>query len=258
MPAVQLNFKKIGKGRPMIILHGLFGNLDNWKSIANELQNEFTLYLVDLRNHGKSPHTSAMNYQLMSKDIQLLIEKEGLYRTNIIGHSMGGKVCFQLLQDIPDEIHKAMIIDITSRKHSSGLDNVFKGMFAIDIDSLVKRSDAETILSQYIPEPSTRQFILKSLERLPDNKFVWKINLKVLFDEYDKIGEEIKFTHKCDVPLTILSGSLSPYVQKEDIQFLNKEIFTELHWKVIQNAGHWVHAEKPLETIQEIREFFNE
>lgn len=255
MSAVSLNFKKLGDGEPLFILHGLFGSLDNWQTLANELMKNYTVYLIDLRNHGKSAHTSSMTYPLMSEDIQLLMNEEKLNTIHLVGHSMGGKVCYQLLKDCPERIKKAMIVDMSPKTYKSTHEEIFKAMLAIDLERLVKRSDAELILQEFIKEPSIRQFILKNLERLPDNRFEWRINLNVLYKDYDRICEEIIFNRDCDVPIRILSGSLSRYVVEEDIVHLNN-YFNSLSWITIKNAGHWVHADKPKETVEEIIKFF--
>ncbi len=255
MSAVQLNTKKLGNGKPIFILHGLFGSLDNWQTIANELLKHFTIYLIDLRNHGKSPHTHDMTYKLMSEDIQKLMLDEKLEKINIIGHSMGGKVCYQLLNDISNQIEKAMIIDIAPKRYKGGHDEVFKAMFSLDLDRLTKRSDAEFIISQYIPEKSVQQFILKNLDRQSDHCFEWKFNLETLYNEYDKICEEIIFDKVCNAPTRIISGSLSQYVTQAEIDKM-KTHFSNLSWHIVEDSGHWVHAEKPKEMLDEITSFF--
>ena len=60
---MKLNYKKSGKGQPFVILHGLFGSLDNWQTIARRLSERFEVYIVDQRNHGQSPHSEDWNYQ---------------------------------------------------------------------------------------------------------------------------------------------------------------------------------------------------
>ena len=104
MNPVSLNIKIQGNGPPILILHGLFGSLDNWQTIANALSNEFTIYLIDLRNHGKSPHTEAFSYTLMANDIMYMIQKYQLVKPFMIGHSMGGKVVLELINLYPNDI----------------------------------------------------------------------------------------------------------------------------------------------------------
>ena len=107
-----LHFKSSRKGEPLIILHGLFGMLDNWQTIANRLDNRYLVYLVDLRNHGRSPHMESMTYPEMAEDIVQLMDAEGIPAANILGHSMGGKVAMQLAFDHPLRVQKLIVADI--------------------------------------------------------------------------------------------------------------------------------------------------
>ena len=65
-----LNSKVIGSSHPLIILHGLFGSLENWNSIARELSTKFQVHIIDQRNHGKSFHSDDHTYYAMSLDLK--------------------------------------------------------------------------------------------------------------------------------------------------------------------------------------------
>jgi len=97
---MKLNFKKsgTGPGPPLVILHGLFGSLDNWFSIAKELVDHYTLYLVDQRNHGDSPHSNEWNYGVMVEDLRELLDAEGFgYQRDVL---VGGG----LIETYPERI----------------------------------------------------------------------------------------------------------------------------------------------------------
>ena len=109
---LSLNFKKSGTGPPLIILHGLFGMLDNWQSIANKLEAHYTVYLVDQRNHGRSPHHPSHTYPDLAEDIVHMMNHELLKEAFFIGHSMGGKTVMQLALEFPERVQKAIVVDI--------------------------------------------------------------------------------------------------------------------------------------------------
>ena len=88
---MRLNYKKLGEGEPLVILHGLFGMLDNWFTLGKKLSENYNVYLVDLRNHGQSPHSVEWNYKLMSDDLLNFLNEHNITKANLIGHSMGGK-----------------------------------------------------------------------------------------------------------------------------------------------------------------------
>ncbi|MEO6189186.1 MAG: alpha/beta fold hydrolase [Saprospiraceae bacterium] len=255
MSSVNLNYKKLGYKKPLIILHGLFGSLDNWQTIANNLQDDFTIYLIDLRNHGRSTHTDEMSYSLMAEDIISFMELQDIPSCKIIGHSMGGKVVLELLKDFPYKIEKAIVIDISVKAYKGHHEEIFKGMYSLNLSTLSKRTEADNQLTSHIPDSTTRQFILKSLDRKSDGSFEWKVNLNALYNNYSNINAEIKFTESIDSEVLFLMGENSNYLNAQD-EIELKGIFPNATFLTIKGAGHWVHAEKPLETLNAIKHFF--
>lgn len=74
---MKLNYKEIGEGAPLIILHGLFGSSDNWISIARKLGEKRKIFVIDQRNHGDSPHRDEFNYQVLSSDLKEFVDEIG-------------------------------------------------------------------------------------------------------------------------------------------------------------------------------------
>src|SRR5690606_10726753 len=95
---MKLAFKKLGSGEPLIILHGLFGSSDNWQTLGRQFAENFTVYLVDQRNHGHSPHSEDFSYDFMADDLAELFSDENIEKASIIGHSMGGKTAMRFAQ----------------------------------------------------------------------------------------------------------------------------------------------------------------
>jgi len=93
MPSLPLAHSVLGDGPPVLVLHGLLGQSRNWQGIARSLAERYRVFMVDLRNHGASPHDDEMTYPAMAGDVARLIEEAGLERPAVIGHSMGGNVC---------------------------------------------------------------------------------------------------------------------------------------------------------------------
>ncbi len=136
---MDLNYKTFGSGEPVIILHGLFGMLDNWKTMAKRLAEHYTVYIVDQRNHGRSPHTDEINYPLMAEDLRLFMENNWLYHAHLIGHSMGGKTVMQFALDNPDMTDRLVVIDIAPKAYTSNHDAIFDALLSVDISSLGSR-----------------------------------------------------------------------------------------------------------------------
>ena len=76
-----------GKGKPLIILHGFLGMSDNWKTLGTQFAaNGFQVHMLDLRNHGRSFHSDAFNYEVMMSDVAEYCRFHQLTKIDIIGH----------------------------------------------------------------------------------------------------------------------------------------------------------------------------
>lgn len=250
---MKLNFKKTGTGKPLVILHGLFGSADNWFSIAKELEKDFTLYLVDQRNHGDSPHSEEWNYGVMVEDLKELIDEEGLDRIYLMGHSMGGKTAMNFAVEYPERVDRLIVADIAPRYYEVHHQTILEGLNSIKLDQIKSRKEADDQLAKYIDEVGIRQFLLKSLGRNSEG-FVWKINLPVITENIEEVGEELDSDGKYEGPTLFLGGSNSNYIRQEDLPDI-LEHFPNYQIEFVQDAGHWLHAEKPEAVIQEVRRF---
>lgn len=251
---MKLNFKKSGSGEPLIILHGLFGSADNWFSIAKELEKDFTLYLVDQRNHGDSPQSEDWNYEVMADDIHELMDAEGIAKANLMGHSMGGKTVMKFAFKYPEKVNKLIVADIAPRFYPVHHQRILEGLNAIPIDELKSRKEADDILSEYIKIPGIRQFLLKSLGRNESGGFMWKINLPVITEKIEIVGEEIVSDKTFDKPTLFMGGENSDYITEKDKEEI-AEMFSNSHIIFIKNAGHWLHAEQPAAVVETVRAF---
>lgn len=250
---MELNFKKVGTGPPLVILHGLFGSADNWFSIARELDKEFTLYLVDQRNHGDSPHDDEWNYEVMVEDLRELLDEEGLEKVHLMGHSMGGKTVMNFALKYPERVEKLIVADIAPRYYPVHHESILEGLNSLDLKTISSRKEADDALANYISEPGIRQFLLKSLGRDADG-FAWKINLPVISKNIENVGEALPEGESFEGPTLFLAGANSNYVQQKDLPEI-LEFFPNYELEFVQNAGHWLHAEQPHAVVEEIRKF---
>jgi pimeloyl-ACP methyl ester carboxylesterase len=250
---MKLNYKKTGTGPPLVILHGLFGSADNWFSIARELDKEFTMYLVDQRNHGDSPHDDEWNYEVMVEDLRELLDEEGLVKVNLMGHSMGGKTVMNFALKYPERVEKLIVADIAPRYYPVHHESILEGLNSLDLKTISSRKEADDALANYISEPGIRQFLLKSLGRDADG-FAWKINLPVISKNIENVGEALPEGESFEGPTLFLAGANSNYVQQKDLPEI-LEFFPNYELEFVQNAGHWLHAEQPHAVVEEIRKF---
>lgn len=250
---MKLNFKKTGSGHPLVILHGLFGSLDNWFSIAKELTEHYTLYLVDQRNHGDSPHADAWNYDVMVGDLKELLDAEGLDKIYLMGHSMGGKTVMNFAVKYPEYVEKLIVADIAPRYYAPHHETILEGLNSLDLKSIQSRKEADEQLAEYVPELGTRQFLLKSLTRGSEG-FAWKINLSVISKNIENVGEALAEGSQFTGPTLFLAGGNSNYIQQKDLPDLESH-FPNHELEFVANAGHWLHAEQPHAVVEEMRKF---
>ncbi|MEZ4910029.1 MAG: alpha/beta fold hydrolase [Saprospiraceae bacterium] len=255
---MMLHHKITGQGFPIVILHGLFGSLDNWMSIAKHLADAgFMPVMLDLRDHGKSPHTDAINYPIMAEDVYHFMESNWIYEAIILGHSMGGKVAMTLTDLYPQVVSKLIVADISPRKYLEGHSNEFDALFSLDLTKLESRKEAEEHLNKTLKNPDTVQFFLKNLARKPENNFEWKFNLSLLYSHYPHILDAVHFHNEVKTPTLFLKGGRSPYIQVEDETLIYK-CFRQVEIQTIPNVGHWLHAEAPNAFLKAVLNFIED
>lgn len=240
---MKLNLQIHGEGEPLIIMHGLFGTLENWGSQIKAFAEHFKVYAVDMRNHGRSPHSDEISYPLMAADILELMDDQGLEKAHILGHSMGGKAAMQLALNHPERIDKLIVVDIAPVQYPHHHTDVFKGLNSVPLASLKSRGEADQLLSQHIDEPSVRQFLLKNLYRNEQKQFAWRMNLPALEQCYDAISLPPE-GQAYQAPMLFIKGEQSDYITP-DYRDAVLSLFPKASYKVIQGTGHWPHAEKP-------------
>lgn len=247
---MKLNYKKQGSGQPIIILHGLFGMLDNWQSIANQLAENHEVWLVDQRNHGRSPHADEHTYNLMAADLQELITDHHIEKPLLVGHSMGGKTVMWFAQKYPDIARALVVVDMGIREYPIHHDGIIDALHSLKVEEISSRNEADEQLAKHISSFGIRQFLLKNLHRKKEGGFEWKFNLPVLEAAMEDIVHALP-DGNVDTPALFIAGGASNYITAADVPEIMAQ-FTNAEVEVIPDAGHWVHAEKPEEVTKMI------
>ena len=253
---MKLFCRKFGSGQPIIILHGLFGLSDNWFSIGKLLSENYQVIIPDLRNHGQSPHSSIFNYDVMAADITELMDDLELPSAIIMGHSMGGKVAIKFALDYPERTEKLIVVDMSMRQYAERQLQlgIIKAMMAIDFEKIDARSEISELLKHSISDEKVRLFIMKNLYRVTRTQLGWRPDLRSIYQNIDYVFEAISGDVAYEGPSLFIHGDDSDYVLESD----TKEIY--LHFpgavfKVVPDAGHWVHADNPEGFLKEVIAF---
>ncbi|MCF2492263.1 alpha/beta fold hydrolase [Dyadobacter chenhuakuii] len=256
---MQLNYKQIGEsGRAVIILHGVFGFLDNWLTIGKTIsEHGFQVYLVDQRNHGRSPHEGHLDFSTLAADLKGFLEEHQIIDPVLIGHSMGGKTVMEYAVTYPETLTQLVIVDIGPKAYPIHHKRILEGLNAIPIDEIESRNQADEILSEYEPILAVRQFLLKNLYRKDEGGFGWRFNLPILTSDMSKVGSEIVSKQKIEAPTLFIKGENSKYIVDEDWEGILK-IFPNARLESIADAGHWVQAEQPKAFVAALLKFLEE
>lgn len=255
---MKLHYRILGEGSPVFLLHGLFGMSDNLQSFGRQLaEKNHRVILVDLRNHGQSPHDPNHSYADMAGDVFELFEDLKLTEASIIGHSMGGKVVLQFLRTHAECIQKAVVIDIAPWHYPVHHREILDALLSIDLQKIKTRKEAEQALATHIKDQGTLFFLLKNLYWKTPEQLDWRFNLSVLNDKIEAIGEAIWPSQPVRTPLLFIRGEHSHYIDpfrmNEILKFYPNAELTE-----IKNAGHWVHAEQPAALLDATNDFITQ
>jgi esterase len=251
---LTLFHRDYGSGHPLTILHGLLGSGGNWHTLSRSVFSESRRVVVaDMRNHGKSPHDSRLDYEVMADDVVELWDGMGVEASDLMGHSMGGKVAMQLALTHPERVSRLVVVDMAPRGYQPAHEALFQAL--ADAAPATKRSRAQVdaFLKDRIPDIGVRQFLLKNLAHGPDGLH-WQMNLEAIVSNYDRILEGLTVFATYEGPTLFIRGGRSDYILDDDNGII-QAYFPQAQLVTIPGAGHWVHAEAPGPFADAVTEF---
>ncbi len=251
---MQLHFKVYGEGCPVIILHGLFGTLDNWYTISKKLSDSYRVYAVDQRNHGRSPHHHSHTYDDLANDLYLFMHEQNIDAAHVIGHSMGGTAAMQFAAQRTDMVGKLIVVDMAPRDYKPRHDFLFKTFDAIDPEQFARRRDIDNALKKYLPDDAVRQYILKNIIRDEKGHYRWKFNLAAIRENYRSIISGPDIDKPVVKPTLFIKGGQSSYITDEDIGTI-QPLFKNVKIETIPDAGHWTHSDAPDSFLEIVQNF---
>jgi len=250
----ELYYDEYGAGRPLVLMHGLFGSGTNWRAIARSLGEHCRVLVPDARNHGRSPHLSGMSYPEMADDISAWLSMLGIQEAILVGHSMGGKTAMTLALTQPKRVRALGVIDIAPVTYSHTHAGLIEAMRALDLRTLRSRTDADRALAVDVPDAPVRGFLLQNLV-LDDGVFSWRLNLDALAEHMDQLVGFPEFPGRTyDGSATFIYGTLSDYVRPGYHSEISR-LFPRASIQPIEGAGHWLQVEQPTLLLQHLTGF---
>ncbi|MDT8893658.1 alpha/beta fold hydrolase [Halomonas sp. I1] len=248
MPVALNHIDTGGEGVPLVVVHGLLGSADNWRSHIKKWRESRRVIAVDLRNHGRSPHAEGMSYEAMSQDLMALLDRLDVQEAHLLGHSMGGKVVISVSRLAPSRVASLIVADIAPQAYGHDHDTIFAGLRRLENGAPTTRGEADALLAEHVDERSTRLFLATNLARGEQGGLRLRIGLDEIEGDYDAIMAEPAGEGAFEGPTLVVRGSRSRYVTDEMLPALHRVLpDAEL---VTLEAGHWLHAEQP-EAFQE-------
>ncbi len=250
---MKLHSKIYGdKGQDLIIIHGLFGMSDNWNALGKKFAKYCKVHLIDLRNHGKSPHADDFNYDVMCGDVLEYMKDNNIQKPILLGHSLGGKVAMKFAFTHPDTIEKLIVADISPRRYDTDFhQNLLSTLYKLPLEDFTKREEVDHALSLFVEDKGIRFFLLKNLYRNENKEFAWRFNIDVLLEKVSNIQEADFVKGICEIPTHFIRGGISNYITTQDELIINKHFF-DFSIATIDGAGHWLHAENPERFYNEV------
>lgn len=257
MVAEILHSKIYGEGKlgtPLLVLHGLFGMLDNWASFGREMGEIMSTHLLDLRNHGRSFHSSEMSHEAMAQDISNYMDYHNIPKAILLGHSLGGKAVMQFTLTHPERTEKLIVADIGPKAYPPHHQGIIKALQTVDFSQQKTRQQVEEVLKGYIPDIFVIQFLAKNLYWKEDKTLEWRFNLSTLAKNYTEyVAKQIR-SGVYEGPTLFLAGEISNYILPQDL-FGIKQQFPHYELITIPDAGHYLQAQNPADFTSAVRSF---
>ncbi len=247
---MELFYRRLGKGKPLILLHGLMEMSDTWLPIARALARRFDVILPDLRNHGQSPHSNDFSLRAMAQDIIELMDTLQIRSAYLVGYSMGGRVAMNLTQNHPDRVKRLVVIDMAPDKYppqqiiQHGYLEKLNRILQLDLGQFTRRTEISEQLSQILGNSPLINLFQKNIRRTKQG-FRWKFNPKAIHEYINTLRDyPIDIQRSIHTPTIFIRASKSPYINKQQIELI-KRIFTNCRIKTIRNTTHFLPVERP-------------
>ncbi len=238
-----LHAQEMGEGDPVCVLHGLFGAGMNLRTAGRRLAVAHRVLLLDLRNHGSSPHAPTMSYAEMSADVRETLAALGALPAALLGHSMGGKIAMRLALDTPNAVTRLLVVDIAPVAYVPHFDGLVAALRALPLRPGLTRTEASALLAPAVPDAALRAFLLQNLrfEGAP----TWRLGLAEIAANLSLLeGWDATPGAHYDRPALFLSGARSSYV-RTDYRPVIRALFPAARFATLRDAGHWMHADQP-------------
>ena len=254
---MDLFFRSFGdeRAKPLVILHGLLGSSRNWQAAGAALGDSFRVYALDLRNHGDSPHDDEHSYELMAEDVLRWMDRQGLERAIVMGHSMGGKLAMKIACENQSRLSKLIVVDIAPKTYPNSHDDDLAAMLAIDLGRIESRKEADERLKDAAPDWGLRQFLLTNFVRDSEGGFRWQANIRAIYESRRRLeSSSLQREQRFEGETLFILGERSNYFASDDVEQVRSH-FPASSIERIPDCGHNPHFEKRDAFVEIVKRF---
>ena len=248
-----------------VVMHGMLGSRYNFRSLSKrkEMSEHSDVWLVDMRNHGSSPHADSMTQEDLAADLVHFLDCQQIESAVLLGHSMGGKAAMKAAFDYPARVRGLVICDIGPFDYKSlGLSEnpaILKHMHGMRVEDFSDRKSVErSLLSVVAGKKHVVDFLMTNLLQDESGRFRWRVNLKTLEQYYEEFSGYVPSdTDRFDGPVQVIYGTQSEFMPPDRLHEFGKyfpQFDPKRDLKPI-NGGHLVHFADPERFLQYVEEF---
>jgi len=236
--------RSAGEGPAVVLLHGLFGSGANLGALSRSLRDAYSVYSPDLPNHGRSDRLAAPDLPGMAAALGHWMDREGLDRVHLVGHSLGGKVAMQCALGDPARVASLVVADIAPVAYPPRHDGVFAALAAVAEGQCVDRAAAADAMARHVQDEAVIGFLLASLQRGAGGTMEWRFDRRGIESAYPALLAAPAGGSPYAGAVLFIKGGDSDYIL-EDHRPAITTLFPAATVTVMPGCGHWLHAERP-------------
>ncbi len=250
---VKVRYSDTGKGRVIVLLHGFLGSHELWNEFTKKISKKFRVIGIDLPGHGETP---AIGYyhsmELLAQSVKAVLDKAGVRRYVIVGHSMGGYTALAFAELYPENLRglclfnsssyadteekkkdRDRLIRLVKKEHKHYVNEVVNSLFAPEN---LEKLKSEVTKAKHIATSVSKQSIINNLEGMKERK---RRDMILKFAEY---------------PILFIIGKKDSVINYETM-YPQIGLCKYPSVLMLENAGHMAFYEAPKETVKELELF---
>ena len=244
-----------GQGPDLVLLHGLFGQGTNLRSVARALEADFRVHCLDLPDHGRSAWLDTASLATYAAAVRGWMDQHELTAAHILGHSLGGKLAMELALTEPARVERLVVADMAPVTYAEHHQVILDALQQVAARGCQTRTEAEALLGEVIDDPGVVGYLLMSLERGADSEvYHWRFNLAGLAEAYGRLREAPTEAAPFQGHTLFLKGSESAYIQASHEPEIQRR-FPCSQLVTVDQAGHWLHIDQPEAFNGAVRDF---